>query len=553
MGEYLVKMTTAWIGRVFLLLILVSLMMNITATGAGGMENEGTSGEGVRPSTLAGSWYDADPEALAATVDRYLEEAGDPPKSPGLVVGLVAPHAGYVYSGRCAAHAYKTVAGRDIRRVILMGPSHTARCRGLVIPESSFFATPLGRVEVDQAACRYLEAQALFSRGEAAHEKEHSLEIQLPFLQRTLRSGFKIIPLVVGELAAGDYAEAAAALRSLCDDQTLVVVSTDFTHYGDSFGYVPFTTDVEASLAKLDGDAVERILELDLSGFLSYQKETGATICGFRPIGILISLFGRGWDRGEISLDNLHYTTSATGTGDWSHVVSYQALAVRSEAPAAGGEEVDDSTAETAEARGEPVSAAVGSAGLNQGEEALLLGLARETLRLHILEGRRPPAGRGATLPPILSEQRGAFVTLHKRGRLRGCIGYIQARKPLWETVVDNTINAATGDPRFAPVSSAELAQLDIEISVLSPLEKLSGPDKVEVGRHGLYIVKGFSSGLLLPQVPTEQGWDRETFLENLCLKAGLERDAYLRGAELYAFTAQVFGESTEAGAHGER
>ncbi len=156
-------------------------------------------------------------------------------------------------------------------------------------------------------------------------------------------------------------------------------------------------------------------------------------------------------------------------------------------------------------------------------------------------------------MPAILFEQRGAFVTLHKNGRLRGCIGYIQAGKPLWEVVVDNTINAASSDHRFPPVSREELPLLDIEISVLSPLEKLSGPETVEVGLHGLYIVSGFSSGLLLPQVPTEQGWDRETFLENLCLKAGLERDAYLRGAELYGFTAQVFGEKKGTGADGCR
>ncbi len=544
----------------FLLFLLVSLIMNISTTGAGGTEIDG-SAAGVRPSVLAGSWYDADPDRLGAKLDLYLEEAGTPPGSPGRVVGLVAPHAGYVYSGRCAAYAYKTVAGRNIRRVILLGPSHTTRCRGLVIPRSAFFETPLGRVEVDQAACRYLERQALFSREEGPHEQEHSLEIQLPFLQRTLRPGFRILPLVVGELTAGNYAEAATALRVLCDEETLVVVSSDFTHYGSSFGYLPFTDDVEASLARLDGGAVERIMQLDLQGFLDYQKETGATICGFRPIGILISLFGSNWDRGKISLDNLHYTTSAHGSGDWSHVVSYQALAVRSATPEASRDDGGSSTvAEGGEEGGTPQPAVgpgdrdqAGSAGLTRAEEELLLGLARETLRMHVLEGRRPPASRGSSLPAVLSQQRGAFVTLHKRGRLRGCIGYIQARKPLWETVVDNTVNAASADNRFSPVGPDELSQLHIEISVLSPLEKLSGPEEVQVGLHGLYIVKGFYSGLLLPQVPTEQGWDRQMFLENLCLKAGLERDAYLRGAELYAFTAQVFGEGSGAGDHGNR
>lgn len=544
--------------RLFLLLLLVSLTMNISASDVGGSEID-ESGKSVRPSVLAGSWYDADPDRLGARLDSYLDEAMVSP-SPGRVVGLVVPHAGYVYSGRCAGYAYKTVAGRSVRRVILLGPSHTTRCRGLVMPESFYFETPLGRVEVDQAACRFLEGQALFSRGDVPHQQEHSLEIQLPFLQRTLQPGFSILPLVVGELAGGDYAEAAAALRPLCDEETLVVVSSDFTHYGSSFDYLPFTEDVEQNLARLDGGAVDRILELDLGGFLAYQKETGATICGFRPIGILISLFGSGWDRSEISVDNLHYTTSAHSTGDWKHVVSYQSIAVRSEPTEAGrsadGEDSGEEkpAAPDAEPGGEESGAASpASAGLSGAEQDLLLGLAREILRLHIREGRRVPGDRGSTLPPVLSEHRGAFVTLHKRGRLRGCIGYIQARKPLWETVIDNTINAASGDPRFSPVEVGELPELHIEISVLSPLEKLAGPEQVEVGLHGLYIVKGFSSGLLLPQVPVEQGWDRRMFLENLCLKAGLARDAYLRGAELYAFTAQVFGEETGAESHGSQ
>lgn len=539
-------------GRFPLLLILVSLIMNISTGDAGGTEVD-ESGQGVRKSVLAGTWYDADPELLGARLDSYLDQAVVA-SSPGRVVGLVAPHAGFVYSGPCAAHAYKSVAGRSFRRVILLGPSHTTRCQGLVMPEAAYFETPLGRVEVDQAACRFLEKQALFSRGEAPHEKEHSLEIQLPFLQRTLKPGFLVLPLVVGELQRGDYSAAAAALRPLCDEETLVVVSTDLTHYGSSFGYLPFEEDVEQNLARLDGGAVDRIIELDLDGFLGYCRETGATICGFRPLGILISLFGSGWDQ-EISVDNLHYTTSGHSTGDWTQVVSYQSLALRCQ-PRDNTHTVNDSETE-AVASIDPTTAAHtepgAASGLSVTDQGLLLGLARETLRMHARDGRTPPADRGASFPQSLKEHRGAFVTLHKRGRLRGCIGYIQARKPLWETVVDNTVNAASGDPRFAPVDAGELPLLHIEISVLSPLVKLDRPEQVEVGTHGLYIVKGFSSGLLLPQVPLEQGWDRRMYLENLCLKAGLERDAYLRGAELYAFTAQVFGEPSGAGSHGAR
>jgi AmmeMemoRadiSam system protein A len=181
------------------------------------------------------------------------------------------------------------------------------------------------------------------------------------------------------------------------------------------------------------------------------------------------------------------------------------------------------------------------SSDLTELEQKSLLGIARSTIESHIRTGKIPEA---KPLTPKLAEKRGAFVTLQERGELRGCIGYVEAVRPLYQAVREMAVAASTEDPRFPPVGVEELENVDIEITVLSPLRPLPSPDSVIVGKHGLVIRKGFRSGLLLPQVPFEQGWDREQFLANICLKAGLPASAYKeKDAQLFCFTGQVFGE----------
>jgi len=191
---------------------------------------------------------------------------------------------------------------------------------------------------------------------------------------------------------------------------------------------------------------------------------------------------------------------------------------------------------ESGEKEKEPVSDE-----LNQAEKQSLLSIARTTLE-SCVRGKALPAVKPQTVR--LSEKRGVFVTLHRKGQLRGCIGYVEGVKPLFQAVADMAVSASTEDPRFRPVSPDELKEIDIEITVLSPLRPIPGPESVEVGRHGLVIRKGFRSGLLLPQVPVEQGWDRERFLRGICEKAGLPPEAWKeKDAQLFVFTGQVFGE----------
>ncbi len=178
---------------------------------------------------------------------------------------------------------------------------------------------------------------------------------------------------------------------------------------------------------------------------------------------------------------------------------------------------------------------------LNTADQQLLLQVARDSIEAHLKDKAATPV---KTSSPVLSEYRGAFVSLHRRGQLRGCIGYLDAVKPLLQTVREMAAAAAFHDPRFAPLQAGELADLEIEISVLSPMRVIASTDEIEVGKHGLYIVRGLNRGLLLPQVATQYNWSRLAFLEQTCCKAGLPPDAWKdSGTIIYVFTADVFAE----------
>jgi len=472
----------------------------------------------VRPPALAGTWYPGDPAALRKAVDEYLQRAPEP-EIAGPLLAIVVPHAGYQYSAPVAACAYRAVRPGAFDRVIILAPSHHGAFRGFSIMEVEAFATPLGDVPLDAEACAGLRAHPLHSRQDDAQRMEHSIEIQLPFLQRALRN-FMLVPVLVGDLAPGDDVAVADALRPWISARTLIVVSSDFTHYGPRFDYVPFNENVRDNLRKLDMGAVEFIVRKDAAGFASYIGKTGATICGHRPISILLRALP-GNAQGKL----LQYDTSGNRTGDWSNSVSYVAVAF------AAGEAGGSLTAE---------------------ERKILLSIARTTLNTFAKTGQVP--GNFEKMFPITPRLRApgaVFVTLTKDGALRGCIGRIPfpeiASKlpPLYESVRLMTVESASRDSRFPPVAAAETAQIRISISVLSEPVEINGPDEFRVGEQGIVIRRGAQQAVFLPQVATEQGWDRNQTLSQLCLKAGLPADDWKKpGMKFFVFTAEVFDES---------
>ncbi len=278
------------------------------------------AGEGkVRKSPIAGSWYPGDKEKLRDLVQELLKKA-KLPELKGRPFGVVSPHAGIQYSGQGAAYGFKAFQGKKIKRVILLGPSHYTFFRGLATSGVDFYETPLGKIKVDRKISDELYKLPAFQGPRNAELPEHSLEMEIPFLQVVLE-GFDLVPLVVGDMSGKDYEEASAALSKYLDDSTVVVASSDFTHYGGRFGYVPFRDNIKENLKKLDGGAIDKIIAKDFNGYLKYIDETGATICGARPIGVLMKMLPSS-AKGTL----MNYYTSGDLLGDYTDSVSYASI-----------------------------------------------------------------------------------------------------------------------------------------------------------------------------------------------------------------------------------
>ncbi len=495
----------------------------------------------VREPILAGTWYEAGSSALAESIDARLEGHGRPPaprpetaaqartwtEAGRLPVALIVPHAGHMYSGPCAGQAFGLLRGSGCKRVILLGPSHRVAFSGAALPEEDAFRTPLGTVRLDRAAIDRLAKEPGFQVLPRAHAGEHSLEIELPFLQRVLGSEFALIPIVVGRMDAASLRSIGNALAGLWVDGTVIVASSDFTHYGPGFDYVPFTDDVPDRLRKLDLGAVARIASADLEGFSEYRASTGATICGAEPIRILLEAARGRSLQGRL----IDYYRSGDLTGDFGSSVSYAAIAFFP--PEASGASATGRAAAHRE--------------LNRSEQDLLLGLARKTVRALVsgepLPSETPPSELPADSP--LREERGVFVTLNTRsGDLRGCIGSIFGERPLYSGIVQNAVASASRDPRFSPVTRLEEPDLEIEISVLTPLRAVDSAEEIVAGRDGVLLEKNGRRAVFLPQVAPEQGWDVPEMLRHLSMKAGLRPDEWRSGASFQIFQAQVFGET---------
>jgi MEMO1 family protein len=455
--------------------------------------------QGIRAAVVAGQFYEGSPAKLAAQIDGFLA-AAKPEKNPaGQVRALIVPHAGYVYSGAVAAFAYKLVQGYDFETVVIIGPTHRYGFEGCSIYPEGGFETPLGVAEVDKTAAQALIKASGFSFDPEAHREEHSVEVQVPFVQKVFPKA-KIVPIVMGYPDEQTIRAMAGALaKVLKDKKALVIASTDMSHYLE-----------KGKANALDADTMALVQSLKTNAIMKKVARNENVLCGGGPV--LAALF-YAQKMGEVKVGILKYADSSLTTGDASGVVGYMAAAVYA---------------------GRPLP----EFSLSLEEKKELLGLARQAVEKFVRE--RKVVDYETTNPNFLAE-RGAFVTLTKAGRLRGCIGFIEPVYPLHLTVLRAAIYAATEDTRFNPVTAEELKDLSYEISVLTPIKKIDNPGLVQVGKHGLVIAKGNQRGLLLPQVAVENKWNREEFLAQCCLKAGLAEDAWKKGAEISVFEAIVF------------
>ncbi len=475
----------------------------------------------IRKMAVAGSWYPSDKMELKKMLDSFLEygEKKANKYRKLKIDAIIVPHAGYVYSGKAAACGYAAVKGKNYKKIVILAPTHYFGYHGISVGDFDGYETPFGILNVDKKSCEKLLKNKLFFFKKKAHINEHSIEMQLPFI-KYLFPDAKIVPMLVGYLKLKDFEIAAKELKKIVNKKTLIIVSSDFTHYGKVYNYTPFKGDVLRKIKERNISAAKIIETVDFLDFISYLNNTRDTICGRFPIGILLkylSLYKR-YDSGAL----VDFYTSADLTGFSGTSVSYLTFIF---SKGVRKMEKDELLFK-----------------LNDDEENFLLKLARKTLETYLTTEKYPEVDE-TKLTENLKTPCGVFVTLTENGNLRGCIGYIVGVKPLYKGVMENAVNAALHDPRFNPVRPDEVKKLKIEISVLSPLKECHNLNEIKVGRDGLYIQKGFYSGLLLPQVATEWGWDREQFLEAVCHKAGLPGDCYKTGAKLYTFTAQVFHE----------
>ena len=465
----------------------------------------------THPCAGAGRWFPDDPERLARLVDAYV--GVEPPSLGAPPAALIVPHAGYPYSGSVAGKAFAALKGHAYRRVILIGLSHQMPIRGATVLRVDAYETPLGSIPVDIEARDAILKCSVVTEQPAAHRTEHSVENQLPLLQRVVKD-FKMVEVLVGDLTAAQRADLADAIRPLVTEGTLLVASSDFTHYGPNYGYVPFRDNVPKNLQILNSMAVYRIVQIDLPGWEKHLAETRDTICGRHPIGLLLGIV-EPWE--DIRAARVAFDTSGRQTGDWQNSVTYTSIAMWR-----------------------------GGQGLTAAEQRTLLALARDTVKEFLKTGNRPEADpKTYDLTAALKADGAAFVTLKNAGRLRGCIGHIVAVGPLYQSIVENACQACK-DFRFVdnPITAAEVPALEIEISVLTPTRRLHDLEKIVIGRDGLIMARGRNRGVFLPQVPVEQKWDRTQYLTHLCGKAGLPPDAWKDPAtELYRFSAQVFHE----------
>lgn len=468
----------------------------------------------VRQPAVAGSFYPADSYELAALVHKHLAAVDPNEKIDGELIALIVPHAGLIYSGPVAAYSYKLLEKFQPQTVILCGPSHYVAFRGVsVYGPGVVWRTPLGQVACNDQLCRQLMK---FDPGidtiPEAQRQEHSLEVQLPYLQ-TVLSNFTIVPLVMGQQDHETIVMLGDALKSLkTDDKTILIAASDWQHYRPAREGWPMDSLGIECVKALDADRLERVL-----------GTRGTEACGGGPVvAVLRAAIARGANRVKI----LKYGDSGDITGDKSSVVGYVAAAIYKSAdshPSRSDAPVEKSTYPT------------------KTDREMLLKIARQSIEAH-LAGRPVPQ---FAVSDTLKVDGAAFVTLTEKGELRGCIGYTEPLMPLWKAVSECAVQAAVSDPRFPPVTSSEIGGLHIEISVLTPLEKVESLDEIEVGRDGLMITMGGRRGLLLPQVASEYGWSRDEFLRNTCRKAGLPLDAYLSpSAVIEKFQAIVFGES---------
>lgn len=490
------------------------LVLALTVLCQGALASQ-QSGSIDRQPAVAGQFYPGNAAELRATLKDLFAKAV-PPKGIEHVQAVIVPHAGYVFSGGVAASAFNQI-GQDhhFDNIFVLGPSHHVGFEGASIYTDGNFITPLGVVQVNSKLGKQLieKNKILVSRNDA-HQLEHSVEVQLPFLQSRLGKDVRIVPMVLGASSASTCKKIAEALRPYFNDNNLFVISTDFSHY-------PAYEDAK----RADKATGEAIVSRSPGNLISVMEDNArkqipnlaTSLCGWPCVLTFLYMIE---DNPKVAIQIVDYKNSGdAAVGEKERVVGYYAMVVTAQS-----EQKNESFI------------------LSDKDKRDLLILARKTVEQKVQQQEittPDPSGLSKTLRTNC----GAFVTLRKKGDLRGCIGRFDASEPLYKVVQQMAIASSTEDYRFSPVEAREVNQLEIEISVLTPMRRIKSIDEFELGKQGIYMKKGMRAGTFLPQVATETGWTKEEFFGHCAQdKAGIGWNGW-KDAELFVYEALVFDE----------
>jgi len=492
------------------------------------LQSSARGDDNIKTAALAGSWYPGTRAELNSMLDGFFAAVPDLPTGGADIGVIVSPHAGYFYAGGVAAYGFKAAQAKKINTVVILAPTHSISFSGASVWADGAFETPLGRVAVDaELAQKILSFDKRFSfrkdvfAGAPGHD-ENSVETQIPFVQKAFPQA-KIVPIIMGYPPDGQtIATVADALVTSIAGRSdvLVDVSVDQSH---------FHPDNDAHA--IDARGLGAIEKMDIDALLAGHEKGEMEVDGFHVVAAAM-LYAKKADYGKAKV--LKYATSADVTGDKDRVVGYASIMMYRDKPSA---------AEPAQSSG---VAEKGVLPLSEAQKKRLLQIARETTDAFVRTGKVPEFTESDSR---LQAEEGAFVTLTKQGQLRGCIGNILGSGPLYRTIRDMAVAASSQDPRFNAVTTDELKDISVEVSVLSKPRVVKGVDEIVLGKHGVIVSRGmFNRGVFLPQVATETGWTKEQFLSELCSqKAGLPplcwRDPM---TTIEVFTAQVFGEKEQ-------
>ena len=419
----------------------------------------------IRNPVVAGQFYPGSPEQLRSMIAGMVDEK----VAKEDVIGLVSPHAGFIYSGPVAGAVISRIKFRDT--FVIMGPNHTGGGKPLSIMTEGVWKTPLGEVEIDSALGKQILATSSYLQEDhVAHQFEHSIEVQLPFLQY-FKPDIKIVPIVLAYASGSIYKEIGKEIAKAINElgkEVVIMASSDMTHY-----------EPQESARKKDTQAIEAILNLNEDELLKRVQELNISMCGYAPTVSLISAV-KELGAGETEL--VRYQTSGDVIGDYSSVVGYAGIIIR----------------------GVVLSP--------------LVRLAKETVESYVREGKTPEPKE---LTPEMKEKAGVFASIHKLGDLRGCIGTFEpTRENVAEETMSNAISSATMDPRFPPVAPNELEDLDYSVDVLTQPEPIESKDQLDPKKYGVIVESGFRRGLLLPDL---EGVDTADQQIDICQqKAGI-------------------------------